>query len=207
MELKTKKAKSVSGVILAGGQSTRMGIDKATIKINALLLIEYPLKILNGLFEEILVVTNERLLETLGSSLSLYENLKVIRDIYPNHGALGGIYTALFHSETPYIFVTACDMPFLNEAFIRYMLRFIGNSHDVIVPESKGGLETLHAIYSKNTTHLIKQNILRNENKIKEFFPFVNVSYIPSKMIKIFDPEEKMFKNINTPQELSEYLS
>ena len=197
---------NMTGVVLAGGRSKRMGIDKATLKINDTLLIEYPIKILDKLFERILVVTNERLSETLESSLSKYESLNVIQDIYPDHGALGGIYTALSYSETPYIFVTACDMPFLNGDFIKYMLEFLDNAPDVIVPESTGGLETLHAIYSKGTADLIMRKIFKNENKIKDLFPLVNVRYIPSATIKTFDKEEKMFKNINTPRELREYL-
>jgi len=207
MRRKNEKGNAITGVILAGGQSKRMGIDKATLKVNDILLIEYPLKTLNKLFERILVVTNKRLLPMLKLSLSNYKNLKVIQDIFPGHGALGGIYTALFHSETPYIFVTACDMPFLNRDFITYMLDYLDGIQDVIIPESTGGLETLHAIYSKDTTELIMQKILNNENKIKDFFPLVNVYYIPPNTIKIFDPEERMFKNINTPQELSEYLT
>jgi len=197
----------VSGVILAGGKSKRMGMDKATIKIGSSYLIEYPLQILETLFDQVIVVTNERLEEKLNNILAKYSNILIKKDIYPDHGALGGIYTALFHTRTSHVFVTACDMPYLNKDLIGYLKNMVDKDTEVIIPESSGGLETLHAIYAKRLMKIIKIKILNNNNKIKDFFPDVNVDYVPVEVIKTFDIEEKMFKNVNTPQDLSEYLS
>ena len=198
----------ISGVILAGGKSKRMGVDKATITVGGELLIEYPLRILKEVFKEIMVITSNLLIDTLQKELSEHENLKFLTDIYSNHGALGGIYTAMCHATTPYIFVTACDMPFISAQFIQYMAsKTTEGVYDVVIPESPGGIETLHAIYRCGLKDIIKKELFKNNNKIKTFFPKVNVFYVSLDVVRMFGDGEKMFRNINTPEELKEILS
>ena len=182
-----------------------MGVDKATLKVGDSMLIEFPLNILTGLFEKVMIVTNQDLIDDLKSSLaSRNACLEIVKDIYPGHGALGGIYTALYYSKTPFIFVTACDMPFILRSFIQYMVESLPYSCDVLIPESSGGLETLHAIYKKNLAGIIRNNILNNHNKIKDFFHLSNVCYLKNEDVLRFDKEERMFQNINTPLDLEE---
>jgi len=200
--------KLITGVILAGGKSKRMGCDKATLQVHNRLLIEYPLRVFNELFKQTLIVTNVRLLKTLKNELKSYRNIKFYKDIFPGHGALGGIYTALINSDTPFVFVTACDMPFINREFVEYMTQLAVKSqeYDIIIPMSSGGIETLHAIYKRSLVRLIREYLKKNNNKIKEFFNYVTISYVPEEIVKKFESDERMFKHINTPQDLSEYL-
>ncbi len=196
-----RNTKDITGVILAGGKSKRMGRDKATLKIGHSYLIEFPLNVLKRHFKHILVVTSKKLLQPLKTILS--SDINVVSDIYPAHGALGGIYTALHNVQSTYIFVTACDMPFINDGFVEFMLKLI-NGHDIIIPKGSKGYETLHAIYKKTLRETIKENILRTQNKIIDFFPKADVLTIPIDEIKKYGVEEKMFRNINTKQELTE---
>lgn len=199
----------VTGVILAGGKSRRFGSDKALTRVQEHYLIEFPLKILYKIFDEILIVTSSVLLSPIKSALSRYKNLRIVTDIYPEHGALGGIYTALLSSGTPYIFVTACDMPFLNSKFIKYMLSIIENEKgiEVIIPKSRGGYEALHAIYNVAIKNIIKNNLVVNKNKIIDSIANAHTYVIPYDDIKKFDKEERMFKNINTQQQLRKLLA
>ena len=197
----------ISGVILAGGKSKRMGVDKATITVGGELLIEYPLRVLNEMFKDNMVITSNLLIEKLRKELSGYGRLNFLTDIHSNHGALGGIYTAMCHATTPYIFVTACDMPFISAQLIRYMASKTTNgNYDVVIPESPGGIETLHAIYKCGLKDLIKNEIIKNNNKIKSFFSKVNVFYVTLDVVEMFGDGENMFRNINTPKELQEFF-
>ena len=195
----------ITGVVLAGGKSRRMGIDKATLRVGSSYLIEFPLKVFSKLFDDILIITNSALLNTLKSIFN-HDKIRILEDIHPNHGALGGIYTALCHSRTPYIFVSACDMPFLNKDFIKYMTQ-IGDKYDVIIPKSPHGFETLHAIYKKTIIKIVESSLLKDQNKIIDFFPNINVYAIPPDKLKGFDQEGKMFSNINTQDEFKKAFS
>ena len=191
----------VTGVILAGGKSRRMGLDKATLKIGNKLLIDFPLKTLSHIFTEILIVTSATQILTLKPFLKDRDGIRLVTDLIPDHGALGGIYTALNYSRTPYVFVCACDMPFLNPLFIQYMVN-LTNNYDVIIPKSSKMLETLHAIYKKTCLEVIKQFLSQDRNKIIEFFPAVSVYKVLEGFIRAYDENEKMFQNLNTPEEL-----
>jgi len=195
----------ITGVVLAGGKSRRMGIDKATLRVGSSYLIRFPLKVLSELFDDVLIITNSELLNTL-ENIFKHDKIRILEDIYPNHGALGGIYTALCHSRTPYIFVSACDMPFLNKDFIKYMTQ-IDDRYDVIIPEGPRGLEPLNAIYKKTIIRVVESRLLKGQNKIVDFFSDINVYAIPYDKIEGFDKEGKMFRNINTQEELKRAFS
>ena len=185
----------VTGIILSGGTSGRLGgLNKAFIKVRGERLIERTLRIYRELFEEILIVTN--------SPLDYLEfDAKIVTDIFPGKAALGGIYTGLFFSSFDHVFVAACDMPFLNAPFIRYMMKESGN-YDVVIPRTPGGLQPLHAIYSRTLLKPIRRLIDANQLKITELFKKSKILEIPREEILPFDPEERLFMNINTPEDL-----
>ncbi len=195
---------NITGVILAGGKSRRMGRDKATLRVGSSYLIEYPLKVLSRHFKTVMVVTNALLSRQLKAILP--SSIQIFEDIFPDHGALGGIYTALFQSKTPYIFVTACDMPFIEDELVSLMSNKIGN-YDIIIPLGSKGYETLHAIYHRSLLPIIQHHLNKNNNKIKEIFPYSKVLSIPPNVIGQYGNEDKMFRNINTITELNESFS
>ncbi|MCK5553033.1 MAG: molybdenum cofactor guanylyltransferase, partial [Deltaproteobacteria bacterium] len=123
------------------------------------------------------------------------------KDIILNRGALGGLYTGLFHSPSYHAFCTACDMPLLNRGVITYMMEE-RDDYDVIVPKTHDGLHPLHAIYSKECLEPMRQLLDRNDLRIVDFFHQVRVKYIEELEIKKFDPHMRSLINVNTEEEM-----
>ena len=187
--------KDMTGIILAGGKNSRMGINKAFLEIDGTRLIDNILAVYQKIFSEIIIVTNDPL------SYTEFSETLIVTDIYKEKGALGGIYTGLFYSTYDYSFVTACDMPFLNEDFIIYLTGQAGK-HDIIVPELPEGFQPLHAIYSRNCLSHIKKLLIADKLKIAGFYKEVRLLSIPEEKIKPFNKDGRLFLNVNTPEDL-----
>ena len=185
----------MTGIILAGGKNSRMGTNKAFLKIDGIRLIDNILAIYQKIFSEIIIVTNDPL------SYTEFSETLIVTDIYKEKGALGGIYTGLFYARYDYSFVAACDMPFLNEDFIIYLTGQVGK-HDIIVPELSEGFQPLHAIYSRNCLSHIKKLLIADKLKIAGFYKEVRLLSIPEEKIKPFDKDGRLFLNVNTPEDL-----
>ena len=185
----------MTGIILAGGKNSRMGTNKAFLKIDGIRLINNILAVYKNIFSEIIIVTNDPL------SYTEFSDSIVVTDIYKEKGALGGIYTGLFYATYDYSFVAACDMPFLNEDFIIYLTGQIGK-HDIIVPELSEGFQPLHAIYSRNCLSHIKKLLIADKFKITGFYKEVRLLSIPEEKIKPFNKDGHLFLNVNTWKDL-----
>ena len=172
-----------------------MGKNKAFIEIDGVPIIQRIHTLFKTLFSEIIIVTNE---------VDLFQNLeaKIYRDLIPNQGALGGLYTGIYYSSFPNAFCVACDMPFLKASVIRYLVQKMGD-HDVVVPRTKDGLEPLHAIYSKNCLDPIRKIMERKQFKVLDFYPMVKVNIVEESEFRSLDPASESFLNVNTPEELS----
>jgi molybdopterin-guanine dinucleotide biosynthesis protein A len=184
----------ITGIILSGGKSLRMGQNKAFIKIEGVPIINRTSALFKELFQEVIIVTNEK---------ELFKNLdlKVYTDILPNKGALGGLYTGIYFSQFNYSFCVACDMPFINKSLVQYLAKKI-EGEDVIVPRTKDGLQPLHALYSKNCLHPIKVAIDQGKYKIMDFYSMVKVRIVEEDEFISIDPSKGSFINVNTPDEL-----
>ncbi len=210
MEGSERATYPMSAVVLAGGDSRRMGTDKAFLRMaGGGTIIEDILSKLTRLSDEIILVTNRpRRYEPLG--------VKVVADIYPGKGSFGGIYTGLWAMGHSHGLVVACDMPFLNPPLLRYML-VMAPEYDVVVPRAVpwGGLKgrkeetakehllhPLHAVYSKSCLAPMKDLLDRGDLRIISFYRQVRVRYVEEGEIDIFDPEHLSFFNINTPADL-----
>lgn len=185
----------MTGIILCGGRNARMGENKAFIEIDGERIIERTIRIFRDIFQEIILVTNAPL-----EYLDL--EVKIVTDIIKGKAALGGIYSGLFHSSFDHAFVCPCDMPSLNRDFIQYMVRKT-NGYDIVVPSTPHGLQPLHAIYSKKCIPSIKKLIDEDKLKITGFYKMPKVLRIPADVIAEFGPFEKMFVNINSPEDLA----
>jgi molybdopterin-guanine dinucleotide biosynthesis protein A len=187
---------TVSGIVLAGGQSSRLGTDKSFINVNGQSLIEHIVAKLTRLSDDVIIVTN---------SPDEYDHLeaRLVGDIYPGKGALGGIYSGLRAAANAYSLVVACDMPFLDPNLLRYMI-ILAREHDVVIPRIGGLPEPLHAIYSKNCLEPIDRLLARGDLKIIDFFSEVRVRYVEEGEVDIFDPQHLSFFNVNTPHDLEE---
>jgi molybdopterin-guanine dinucleotide biosynthesis protein A len=185
---------NLTGIILSGGKNIRMGKNKAFIEIEGTPIIQRIQALFERLFDEIIIVTHQK---------ELFSNLhaKIYPDLIPNQGVLGGLYTGLFFSSFTFSFCVACDMPFLKDSVIKYLINNIENS-DVVVPKTKDGLHPLHAIYSKNCLEPIKKIIDLKKYRIVDFYPMVKVKIIDEHEFFSLDPMRESFINLNTPEEL-----
>ena len=181
--------------IIAGGKSSRMGHNKALIKLGEQTLIERIIERTTDLNQrETILITN---------TPEEYTPLKLpmYADIIPESGSLGGIYTAIQHSKTSHTIVIACDMPFVSADLLRFMMSKSENA-DVIVPTVKGYPQGLHAIYSKNCLEPIREKIEAKRLKVIGFYDRVRVTYLDEQAIKAYNPDGRIFMNVNTPQDL-----
>lgn len=181
--------------IVAGGKSTRMGRDKSFVPLNGRPLIEHVLERTRdlGQAETILIVNQPALYAHLG--------LPMFADLLPDKGSLGGIYTAIHHSGTPYTLCVACDMPFLNARLLRYQVS-LAPDYDVVVPRVEQYPEGLHAVYSQSCLPAIRSRLAADRLKVIGFYQEVRVRYLDEQEWQRFDPEGLSFRNINTPGEL-----
>ena len=188
----------MTGVILSGGKSSRMGMNKAFLEIEGKPLIDRITSTVRNIFQEVILVTNAPL-------DYLDQGCIIASDIFKNKGALGGIYTGLFYASFDHAFIAACDMPFLNRSFIEHMIECV-DKYDIVVPEAPDGLQPLHAIYSKRCLNPIKKLMDADNLKITAFYKGLKTMVIPEEDIKPFDPEGKLFINVNSRKDL-EYIS
>jgi molybdopterin-guanine dinucleotide biosynthesis protein A len=184
----------ITGIILSGGKSVRMGENKAFIQIEGVPIIRRIYDLFNELFQEVIIVTNQK-------DLFSHFNSKIYSDLIPNKGALGGLYTGLFFSSFRYSFCVACDMPFLKKSLIQYLIENI-KGEDVIIPRTIDGLQPLHAIYSKDCLDPIRMMIDEGKEKIIDLYHLVRVKIVEENDFLSLDPRRDSFINVNTPEEL-----
>lgn len=171
-----------------------MGRDKSFVLFQERPMIEVVMERVAGLGRETILVTNR-------PDEYAHLGLKMVGDIYPDKGPLGGIYTALMRASQPHVLVVACDMPWLNRSLLDYM---IGLRHeaDVVVPRWDRFPEPLHAIYGRRCLGPIEARLAADQLKITGFFGDVDVRFVDRNDIERFDPEGRSFANINTPDDL-----
>lgn len=200
-------APPLSAAILAGGQSRRMGADKALLRLapGGPTLVERVAAAVAAVAAETLVVANDDRLAGLG--------LRIVPDAYPGAGALGGIYSAVSAAAHAHCLVVACDMPFLSAPLLR-ALAAEPRDYDVLAPflpaaESRQGTaggvyETLHAIYGRGALAAMRAQLDAGRYKIIGFFPDVRVRPFPVDAVRRHDPDLRSFFNANTPERLAE---
>jgi molybdopterin-guanine dinucleotide biosynthesis protein A len=185
----------VSAIILAGGQSTRLGRDKSLLPLDGEPLLAHVVHRLSLLSDDRIVVTNDP---------ARYESLalpaRLVPDERPGVGALMGLYSGLKAAHHPYALVVACDMPFLNLSLLRYMASLI-EGYDVVVPHLDGYFEPLYAIYSKACLPAIERVLAQGRRQIIAFFDQVRVRRVAESEIDRFDPAHASFLNVNTPED------
>jgi molybdopterin-guanine dinucleotide biosynthesis protein A len=184
----------MTGVILSGGKNRRMGENKALLPVDGERLIDRTVRLFRTVFQEVIIVTTS-------PQDYLNQDAAIVTDIIPGKGALGGIYTGLFWAREEHAFVAACDMPFLNRSFIEHM---IGQTpgYDIVVPACAEGPQPLHAIYARRCLPVIRGLLERDRLKITGFYPGHRLLTLPLELIHSFDRSERMFLNVNTPEDL-----
>jgi molybdopterin-guanine dinucleotide biosynthesis protein A len=190
---------AVTGIVLAGGMSRRLGRDKAVETIEGRTLISRVLDSLAHVTQELVVVVNNHERE---EELALPDSVVVAVDIYPDTGSLGGIFTGLSASGNQWGFVVACDMPFLNLELLEYLLSQRGG-HDVVVPVMDHRPEPTHAAYSRVCLPAIETRLRANDLKITKFFDDVRAKHVSQRRVEEIDPGGLSFFNVNTEEDLT----
>ncbi|MBN2466836.1 MAG: molybdenum cofactor guanylyltransferase [Deltaproteobacteria bacterium] len=190
---------NMTGVILSGGASRRMGRNKAFIEINGQRIIERTVSLFKNIFEDVIIVTN--------SPLDYLDfDVKIVTDLIPGKGSLGGIYTGLFFSSTPKAFFVSCDMPFLDKEVIQHFLDH-SEMAEIVVYRSGDHWEPLHAVYSRTFIKPIERLMKQDDLKIIKAYKWVRVREIKKEELQRIDPGLHSLVNVNTPEDLERVLT
>ena len=185
-------SKNFSGVILAGGQSNRMGFPKACLLLKGKRMIDIILEVFHPLFDEILIVTHDK------KRLSEFKGIKVIEDLVKGYGPLGGIYTGLKAISNDKAFFVACDMPLLHNELIKKILNTsMQNDYQCVVPCTPDKIEPLHAVYSNKILRTIEDLLKGKDFSINQLLKRCRCKYV-----RACKSESSSFFNINTPEDL-----
>ncbi|HNO31894.1 MAG TPA: molybdenum cofactor guanylyltransferase [Anaerolineales bacterium] len=189
----------LSVVIQAGGQSSRMGEDKALKPFLGKPLIARVIERLAPIADELIVTTNRPEAYT-------FLNVRLSPDLKPGRGALGGLYTAVASASHDLVAVVACDMPFASPQFFESATHLLVQEEaDVVIARSDEGYEPFHALYRRATClPAIAAAIEADLWKVIAWFPQVNVRTLSPDEIKTFDPSGLCFWNVNTPEEFQQ---
>jgi molybdopterin-guanine dinucleotide biosynthesis protein A len=184
--------------IQAGGQSSRMGEDKALRPFLGRPLIQRVIDRLAPIADEIIVTTNR-------PEDYSFLNCRLVSDLKPGRGALGGLYTAIFSAANPVVAVIACDMPFASATLIETASRLLVEEQvDIVIAKSEEGYQPLHAVYRRETClPVIASAIDADQWKVTAWFPQVNVRVLTHEEIQQADPLGLAFWNVNTPEEFA----
>lgn len=163
------KGKAIGGIILAGGKSSRMGVDKGLIEYRGKKLVDYSIDLLYSYCSDIVISTNQPGYEATG--------LKLVADKFKDVGPLGGLHAALSESMYEWNLVVGCDMPFLHPEIIDELLGVKGD-YEVIIPSHVTGNEPLIGLYKKDLANYFQECICKNELKLQQVIKNRNVFYL-----------------------------
>ncbi|MFD2200174.1 molybdenum cofactor guanylyltransferase [Shivajiella indica] len=180
---------NITGVILAGGKNSRMGSDKGLLQVGGKSIMERQIEVLQSLVKEIIIIHNGNNYGHLG--------VKIFKDIIPDSGPMGGIYTALMVSQTSKIFILSCDMPFISSELVKMIFNEADNC-DIAIPRHGKKLEPLCAVYDKSCLVTFKELLDQKALKMMDALDFfkVNEITVPQEILAT-----QPFANINTPED------
>ncbi|MBJ6725303.1 molybdenum cofactor guanylyltransferase [Geomesophilobacter sediminis] len=187
----------VTGVILVGGKSRRMGRDKAFLPWQGRPLFEAILAVFRDSFDQVLLVGDD------GGRFGAYD-VPVLPDLYPG-SALGGLYTGLYHARTDYVFAGPCDMPFPSRELLRHLCT-VKEGYDAVVPQKHDALETLFTLYGKGCLAPMRQLLESGNFRIYDLYPMVRTRYICGEELERAGGTGKSLVSVNTPEEAAQSL-
>ncbi|MCY7409300.1 MAG: molybdenum cofactor guanylyltransferase [Chitinophagales bacterium] len=186
-----KKYENISAIILAGGKSSRMGSDKGLIEFHGKKMIEHLLDLLQPLFENVFIISNNE----------AYKNfhVPVFEDVHKNFGPIGGLHSGLTHSSTHQNLFVACDLPFINQELIEFILEK-QNEFDAVIPYHQNLPEPLCALYSKDCLLVFEEMIEAQQFKIQDSFDRLKICKLD--VSEKFFESKNPFANMNTTEDL-----
>lgn len=184
----------VTAFILAGGKSSRMGSDKAFVRLGEETLLARALRIASTVTAKVRIVGDAQKFEPFG---------QVVEDVYRDRGPLGGIHAALSSSPARWNLMLAVDLPFVGTKLLEYLLlQSVESGAMVTVPYAGGGLQPLCAVYQRAFAEAAEHALREGKNKIDALFATVVTRVIEEKEIVGAGFSAEMFRNLNTPEEL-----
>lgn len=197
--METTNIRAVTGVILAGGQSRRMGQNKALMRLGNEPLIVHVIRQMESVTDELLLITNEP---------DLYTSLKlpIYIDIVPDMGALGGLHAGLSYAANSTVICVGCDMPLLQSNLLSYLVTLLG-LYDAVVPcvqavdRPSPVFQTLSAVYSKRCLPVIDEMLAVGELRVHALYNHIEARIVQPHEWREFDPRGLSFFNINTPDD------
>jgi molybdopterin-guanine dinucleotide biosynthesis protein A len=188
----------VGGVILAGGQNSRMGgTDKAFLRVNGQSVFQRTLGLLRRCFPQVVVVSNRP------EKYAAFD-VQVTTDEFSGRGPLVGLHAGLGLIRLPYAFVVACDMPFLRVEPIAFLIGRIAGQ-DAVVPCWDDDIEPLHAIYATALRRRMGEALKGGARAIREFLPSIEAEYVPEAVMRDVRGADESFRNVNTPEEAARF--
>jgi len=179
--------------IIAGGKSSRMGQDKAFLVLDGKTLIDHAIAQAKSVAEEVFIV---------GPAATFSAYGRIVKDIFPGCGPLGGIHAALRRSRSEYSLVLPLDMPLVTPEFLRFMLqKALASQATVTVPRAQDGYQPLCAIYRSSFADLAETSLQQNRCRIDALFAADSICIIGAEEMQQngFDP--RMFDNLNSPED------
>lgn len=193
----TPMSSPITIAILAGGQSRRMGTDKSFILLDGKPLIQHVIDRASQLNYPLILIAND---------VERYRQFSfpVYPDIIPGAGSLGGLYTALTHSQTDYTLCLACDMPQIKPALLQYLVT-VTDHYDAVLPRVNGVAQSLHAIYHQRCLSIMHKHIQHKKLKISDIFDELNTRFVDDAELRRIDPGSTSFMNLNTQVDLEQF--
>ncbi len=180
---------NTSGVILAGGKSSRMKFNKAFAQISGKPVISIIIDKFIPVFQENMIISND-------PEAYQHLGLPIYPDVYPRMGPVSGIHSALYHSSNESVFVMGCDVPFMNMDLVKMMISRLGE-YDSVVPQIDGLLQPLTAVYSRKCLPILTDCLETNRVKLIRIFDELNALKITRDEIEAYGVAEEMFLNVN----------
>jgi len=181
----------ITGIVLAGGKSSRMGEDKALLMFEGETLLKRSVKLCQSFCSSILISSNNPNHAEYGSIL--------VQDEIEGCGPIGGIYSCLKQSKTNWNFVVSVDSPFVNAQFVHFMMNTI-QGFDAVVPIHSRGKEPLIALYHKNCTPVMKELLEKKKFRMHNFLDKIKTKYLNA--ADALSNHPKLFYNLNSPEDL-----
>lgn len=187
----------MDAAILAGGRARRLGgQDKRALLVGPATILERQFAALDGLVDRVFVVGGDRAAAgSVGSD--------VVPDLLPNAGALGGLYTALCEAAGSHVLVVACDLPFVTTPLLARLISLADDECDAVVPRSADGPQPLCAVYARRLAEDVRRRIESGRLKVQDLFGTIRVRELGPDEVAAFDPDGRLFLNVNTPDDLA----
>jgi molybdopterin-guanine dinucleotide biosynthesis protein A len=193
---------TVGGIVLCGGQSTRMGSPKAWLPVGPEVMLERVVRIVAGVVSPIVVVAAE------GQSLpELPPSASIARDENDSLGPLAGLAAGLkaLRSEVDAVYVSSCDVPLLKPEFIRHVIAALGD-HDMAIPHDGRGHHPLAAVYRTRVESTVRELIAGNQLRLRSLLERLDARLIDEAALRAVDRDLKSLRNVNSPEEYSAVL-